>query len=204
MVLWYLGLFIVAFLLGMGDVSPLITFFAVALYIIISIPFIMPLIWSKNPAKMLDYLRKSRSPYYKFLYLFFSEEYEPAEKIARAMRPGKIKDMALAMLYLKQKQFAEAKEILAGMKEGTFKNYYFAVIALEEGDHSEFVRLKEKVSDSDYRRWLDIEELAYQRKFAEAISMMDADISRLKGIKLLSAIKYREELIKRESGEGEC
>ncbi|WP_156324713.1 hypothetical protein [Bacillus sp. FJAT-27245] len=58
--------------------------------------------------------------------------------------------MALAMLYLKEKQFTKARDLLFNMKEGTFIHYYLAVISLEEGDETGYYNHRAKVMDKDY------------------------------------------------------
>ncbi|RDU35730.1 hypothetical protein DRW41_16440 [Neobacillus piezotolerans] len=203
MVFWYLGLFMIAFLMGMLDVPSFFTFLAVALYIILSVPYIMPILWSKDPERMYAYLKKSRNLFYRFLYFYLKEDIESANQIAGKMRPGKLKDMALVMLDLKQKRYGEARKILTNIKDGVFKHYYLAVISLEEGDESGYAAHREKVTDRDYRTWLEIEELAKRGKFSEALSLVDTQISILRGIKLLSAIHYRNELVNRKDSEQE-
>lgn len=201
MVLWYLGLFVIAFLMGMLDVSPFLTFLAVALYIIVSIPYIMPLLWSKDTGRMFAYLKKSRNPYYRFLYSFLKGDLDAAGRIAGKMRAGRVKDMALAMLLLKRKQFDEARSLLTNFKDGTFKFYYLAVSSLEEGDEAGYSTYRGKVTDKDYQIWLEIEQHANKGRFSEALSMLDMQISNLRGIKLLSAVHYKDELLKRKSTE---
>ncbi|WP_409270104.1 hypothetical protein V1499_11715 [Neobacillus sp. SCS-31] len=201
MVFWYLGLFILAFTLGMLDLPPFVTFLAITLYIIVSIPYIMPLLWSKDTKRMFLYLQKSRNPYYRFLYYLLNGEVDSAGQIANKMRAGYIKDMALAMLFLKEKQFGEARDLLLKMKEGTFKHYYLAVISLEEGDVTGYNNHRSKVADKDYRTWLEVEEHAIMGNYSEALSLLEAHISKLRGIKLLSATYYRDELLKRKKVE---
>ncbi|WP_316568968.1 hypothetical protein [Neobacillus sp. YIM B06451] len=198
MFFWYLGLFILAFTMGMLDFSPFLTFLAVALYIIVSIPYIMPLLWSKDTKRMFAYLQKSRNLYYRFLYYLLNGETDSAAQIANKMRAGYIKDMAHAMLYLKEKQFGDARGLLLKMKEGTFKHYYLAVIALEEGDETGYNNHRGQVADKDYRTWLEVEEHAIMGNYSEALSLLDTHISKLRGIKLLSATYYRDELLKRK------
>ncbi|RHW42036.1 hypothetical protein D1B31_05180 [Neobacillus notoginsengisoli] len=203
MLLWYIALFFIALILGLLDVSPAFTFLVIAVYIILSIPYVIPIIWSRDTEKMMNYLKKSRNAYYKFLYQFLNGDEEEAEKIAQGMREGRMKDMALVMLHIHQKKHREAKLILKKMKDGLFKNYYLAAVLFEEGDMDGYDLYKKKVTDADYRKWLEIEEAVRKGNRTEGLKMLDEQIARLRGMKLLSAVHYRNEFLKNSISQGE-
>ncbi|CEG27271.1 hypothetical protein [Bacillus sp. B-jedd] len=198
MLFWYISLFFIALTLGLLDVSPIVTFAIIAIYIIVSTPFVIPIIWSKDTEKMKNYLKKSRNAYYKFLYRFLTGDYEEASMITGNMRNGKMKDMANVMLFIHQKRHTEAKPILEKMKESLFKNYYLAAVSCEEGNLEAYNTYKNNVRDSDYRKWLEVEEAVRAGGKVEALKMLDEQIGRLRGAKLLSAVHYRDELLKKK------
>jgi len=197
MLFWYIALFFIALTLGLLDVSPIVTFAIIAVYIIVSTPFVIPIIWSKDTEKMKNYLKKSRNAYYKFLYQFLTGDYKEASVIAGKIRNGKMKDMAQVMLFIHQKKYTEAKPILEKMKEGLFKNYYMASVSFEEGNLEAYNTYKNNVRDSDYKKWLEVEESVRAGRKDEALKMLDEQIGMLRGAKLLSAVHYREELLKK-------
>ncbi|ALC90454.1 hypothetical protein AM500_12155 [Bacillus sp. FJAT-18017] len=194
MLLWYVALLFIAFILGYFDVSVLVSFLVVAAYIVLTFPLVMPLFWSKNTNRMMNYLKKSHNAYYRFLYRFLNGEQEEAEKIVGDMRKGKIKTLAKVMLLIKQEHYSEARKLLETIRNGSFKDYYLAAAAHGEGKIEDYHTYKDKVKDADFKKWLEIEELVRTGNKEEAQELLDEQISTLRGMKLLSAIHYRQEM----------
>lgn len=191
---WFL-LIVFVFALVMG-------FFQVPIWIMYSVLGVMlvffimrnPLIFGKDPEKMMVYLKKSKRPYFHFLYYFLSYDLSAAEKAINRIHSGKSKRIAEIMLSMERKQFGEAKELLAKMGENKTTWYALAYIAINEGDTKAFEQNKGKIKDNFLLQTLEVDQSVDEGKREKAIAMLDAMIPRLKGYKLLSAVQYRKHI----------
>jgi hypothetical protein len=189
---WFVLLFFVAVTLGFLQIPLWISLIVIVSFSIF-IFMMNPLLFGKDADKMMDYLRKSKHPYYKFLYHFLQGNLEVAEKsIDRISK--RYKDISKVMLFAKQERNEEAIALLENMKDNGYKWYYRSAIALQENDLKTYEINKSKIKDPVLHTWLEVEEKRLAGKVQDAIQMIDEQIPKLKGIKLLSAVYYREEL----------
>ncbi|UQD52213.1 hypothetical protein C0971_09415 [Bacillus methanolicus] len=195
MVWLFLLLFAISFLMGVFDIPQWI-------FLLVFIPFALTLLYrpyylvffEKDVNKIMNFLKKSKQSNYQFIYHLFNDDVTKAEKELLRIRSSQLKIISYLILLSKQKRYNEAKELLQQMKENVHKWYYGAAIALQLGDHSTYQQYKAKVKDPVYRTWLEAEERVHEGKKTEALNMLDEQIPKLRGLKLLSAIQYRKEI----------
>ncbi|MGW6382980.1 hypothetical protein [Peribacillus butanolivorans] len=84
------------------------------------------------------------------------------------------------------------------MKDNKDKSYYGAVISLHEGNQNSYNSYKEQIKDTVYLSWLEAEELVLEGNKNEAIAILDEQIKHLRGLKLLSAVHYRDSMTQDE------
>lgn len=98
----------------------------------------------------------------------------------------------------RQNKYSEAKVLLPQLKENAYKWYYSALIAAYEGDQNQYEQDKSRIMDKTLLTFLTIEEMFKQGKKAEALTTaVEEQINKLKGLKLLTIVHYKEELLKR-------
>ncbi|AXN40685.1 hypothetical protein CN689_25865 [Peribacillus butanolivorans] len=157
-----------------------------------------PVLFGKNADKIKQYLRKSKISNYHFIYqLLYSNEAE-AEKTLNRIKQKTARNHANVMLLTKQKKYKEAKAHLSKMKDNKDKSYYGAVISLHEGNQNSYNSYKEQIKDTVYLSWLEAEELVLEGYKNEAIAILDEQIKHLRGLKLLSAVHYRDSMTQDE------
>ncbi len=153
-----------------------------------------PLLFGRDTEKMMTFLKKSKRPYFQFLYHFLNYDLSEAEKAMGKIRSGKLKRIIEMMLLIEQKQFGKAKELLGQIGENNAKWYSFAYIAMSESDTEALKQHKEKIKDIYLLKTLDVDQAIYDGKREEAVAMLDAMIPKLKGYKLLSAVQFRKQI----------
>ncbi|MDR7073253.1 hypothetical protein [Fictibacillus barbaricus] len=168
-----------------------------AFFIWIILTRIYPLAWEKNAEKTKKFLKKSRHPYYRFIYELLYQDEEKAENSLAEIKQNAVKEMAKVMLWTKQEKYEEAKSTLSGMKNDDFKHYYTAVIAQKQGNLQEYAASKSQLNDAAYLTWLEAEEKALAGKKEEALGIVEDQMKTLRGLKLLTAIHYKDELMGR-------
>lgn len=194
----YVGLFFVSLLMGIFDVPQwmfLLVFIPYSLAVLYLTLF--PVIFEKNPDKIMNYLKKSKHPHYQFTYHFFNDEFEAAEKDILKIRSKQLKTIDQIILMTRQDRFAEAKSLLPKLKDNMYKWYYSAVIALGENDLPAFNQYKGKVKDGYYQMVLEIEEKVHAGKILEAKTELEELMKRQRGLKLISALMYKKDLERR-------
>ncbi|WP_340373587.1 hypothetical protein [Peribacillus sp. FSL E2-0218] len=151
-------------------------------------------LFGKNAEKIKHYVSKSKIPHYRFIYqLLYGNEAE-AEKTLNRIKQKTAKNQANVMLLTKQEKYKEAKELLSKMKDNKVKFYYGAVISLHEGNQHAYNSYKEQIKDNVYLSWLKAEEYVLEGNTNEAIEIVDKQIKHLRGLKLLSAVHYRDSM----------
>ncbi|WNB92613.1 hypothetical protein [Bacillus sp. NEB1478] len=158
---------------------------------------IYPLVWEKDAEKVKRHLEKSRLPYYRFIFELLFENVDKAENSLAKIKQKAVKDMAKVMLWTKQQKYEEAKSVLSTMKNNDFKYYYGAVIAQKQENQQEYDEYKSRLKDAAYLTWLEAEEHAIAGHKDVAFAIVNEQIRTLKGLKLLSAIHYKETLLER-------
>ncbi|MGE6376985.1 hypothetical protein [Peribacillus muralis] len=189
-------LFLAAFtmgLIGAPSWGPFILMFLFLAYL--SRYYYYHVLFGKNADTIKHYLRKSKIPYYRFIYDLLYENEAEAEKTMNRIKQKTAKNHANIMLLTKQEKYKEAKALLSKMKANNFKFYYGAVISLHEGNQHAYNAYKEQIKDNVYLSWLDAEEYVLEGNTNEAIEIVDKQIKHLRGLKLLSAIHYRDSMI---------
>lgn len=174
------------------------------IFLLVFIPFVLallfmsyyPVLFERDVNKIMNFLRKSKQAHYQFIYHFFNGDVEEAERALLRIRSNQMKVISYLMLLSKQKRYNEAKELLYQMNDNVYKWYYSAAIALHLDDHITYQQYKARVKDPVYRTWLEAEEKVREGKKTEALNILDEQIPKLRGLKLLSAIQYRKEINK--------
>lgn len=195
MVWVYVGLFFISLLMGIFDAPQW-------LFLLIFIPYalavlyftIYPVMFEKNPDKIMKYLKKSKHPHYQFTYHFFNEDFEAAEMDIDKIKSKQLKNIDQIILLTRQKRLAEAKSLLPQLKDNMYKWYYSAVIALGEKDLEAFRHFKGMVKDIYYHKVLELEEKVMAGKISEAKSELEDLIKGQRGLKLISALMYKKDL----------
>jgi pentatricopeptide repeat protein len=190
-------IFIFSLIMGFLDAPLWITYLVMVPIVFVFLLYQSPLLFGKDVSKMMIFLQKSKKPYYQFLYYLFEDDDVEAEKTLQRIRPERFKIMSKVTLLTKQKRYNDAKNLLDQMKDDGFKWYNLAGIAINEGDYDTYNQYKGRIKNQVQRTWLEIEEKTNKGKKAEAIALLDEQISNLKGYKLLAATHYRKELSKR-------
>lgn len=200
MVWFFIGIFLADLVLGFMQ-APVWAFIVVNVIFIGVYMFksFYPVLFEKNPEKVMSYLKNSKHPHFQFAYYFFNDELEEAENKLHQIKSPNYKRLNHVNLLAKRKQFAEAEEMAKGLKDNVYKWYTLAGIAIEQGDRELYQTCKEKVRDPFYRKLMEMEELVQDGEKEKAISELDHMIPGLRGSKLLSVIHYRQELLKREA-----
>lgn len=198
MVWFFIGIFLADLLLGFMQAS-------IWAFIVVNLIFLgvfmfksfYPILFEKNPEKVMEYLKKSKHPHFQFFYYFFNDQLDEAENKLHQIKSPNYKRLNHMNLLVKRKQFDEAEEMAKGLKDNVYKWYSLAGIAIEQGDVESFATYKEKVRNPFYRKLLEMEERVQDGKKEEVISELEKMIPNLRGSKLLSVIQYKQDLLKR-------
>lgn len=198
MVWLYVGLFIASFMLR---VLGLPSWTQILLFVLFSVgifyKLLYPLFFGRNASVIMEYLKKSRNPHYQFVYHFFAGNLDQAEKKIQKVKSKQLKIMDQVLLSTKKMEYSEAKSFLSDLKESDYKWYYRAVIAAAEGDEEEYETNKSKLKDSTFLSFLQIEEMFKSGNKKEALALVEHEVKRLRGVKLLTVTHYQEELLAR-------
>jgi hypothetical protein len=152
------------------------------------------LLWQEDAEKVKRYLLKSKQPYHRFLYAFLYEEESEAEMRLPKIKQTQARKYAEIMLFTQQERWEDVKELLQTMKKSDLTLYYSAIVAMEEGRQKDYEQHKNKLKDHHYVTWLTVEELRRKGNESEALSILEEQINTLGGLKLLSALHYRDKL----------
>ncbi|MED1862523.1 hypothetical protein P4V41_03460 [Fictibacillus nanhaiensis] len=153
-----------------------------------------PLMWQKDAEKVKRYLLKSKQPYHRFLYAFLYEEESEAEARLAKIKQVQARKFAEIMLFTQQERWVEVKQLLQNMKKSELTLYYSAIVAMEEDRQAEYEEYKNQLKDPDYVTWLTAEEHRRNGNVNGALAIIDKQISTLGGLKLLSALHYKNKL----------
>ncbi|MFK9094269.1 hypothetical protein [Bacillus salipaludis] len=184
---------IVAFLMGFFQV-PIWIMYSVLVVFIVFFLIRNPLLFGRDPEKMMAFLKKSKGPYLHFLYNLLNYDLSEAEKAMGKIRSEKSKRLAEMMLLMEQKQFGKAKELARQMGGNNSKWYALAYIATTEGDAEALKQYKEKIKDHFLLKTLEVDQAVYEGKNEEAVAMLEAMIPKIKGYKLLSTVQFRNRI----------
>jgi hypothetical protein len=193
--IWFLLiLFIFGLVMGLFHVPVWIVYSVVGVMLVI---FMVrnPLLFGKDTEKMEAYLKKSKAPFYQFLYHFLQGDLSAAEQAMGKIRSKKSKRIAESMLLMERKQYGKAKELLQQMSGLKTKWYALSEIAIHENDPEAFEQHKAKLSDTYFLHMLNVDREVHNEKKEEAIALLDNMIPKLRGYKLLSAVQYRKQIL---------
>ncbi|WP_445489579.1 hypothetical protein [Niallia sp. 03133] len=191
----FIFLLIIAIIVPIFNLPFAVLIIAYILFVVATIYFsFYPILFEKEVKKILQFLKKSRQPYNRFLYFLYIGDEKEAENLLNRIRYKEVKNISQIILLSKQKKFDKAKELLPLMKESKNKWYYTAALALEEGDLATYQTNKDLIKDELLLTWLNIENKRKQGEETEALHMLDKVIPTLRGLKLLSALQYKKEI----------
>ena len=195
LILAYFILFILSFILSSLGAP---TWSLVLLFILFALSHLIkqfyPILFEKNVNKILAFLQKSKHKQYQFTYHFMQGEIDEAEKTLKQIKPQSLQTISAIMLLAKQKQYNEAKNLLPNLKDNEFKWYYGAMLSLKLKELEPYKDYKARVKNPINRSWLEMEELLSDGKKSEVLVLLDRQIETLRGLKLLSAHAYRQEI----------
>ncbi len=156
-----------------------------------------PVLFEKDPEKIMIFLKKSKQPQFQFYYYFFNNELEEAEEKLYKIKSPFYQKLNHVNLLVKRERFEEAEEMARGLKDNMYKWYSLAGIAIEQGDRESYRNYKEKVKNPFYQRLLEIDEMVHDGKKEEVLAELENMIPGLRGLKLLSVIQYKQDLLKK-------
>ncbi|MBT2685046.1 hypothetical protein [Bacillus sp. ISL-37] len=176
------------------------------LFILVNLVFLLvfmlksfyPVLFEKDPDKIMTFMKKSKQPQFQFYYYFFNDELEEAEDRLHKIKSPFYQKLNHVNLLVKREQYDEAEEMARGLKDNMYKWYSLAGIAIEQGDRESYRNYKEKVRNPFYRRLLELEEMVHDGKKEMVLAELENMIPNLKGLKLLSVIQYKQDLLKRD------
>jgi hypothetical protein len=196
---FFIGIFFADLLLGLMQAP-------VWLFILVNLVFLLvfmlksfyPVLFEKDPEKIMAFMKKSKQPQFQFYYYFFNDEFEEAEDKLHKIKSPFYQKLNHVNLLVKRKQYDEAEEMARGLKDNMYKWYSLAGIVIEQGDRESYRDYKEKVRNPFYRRLLELEEMVHDGKKEMVLSELENMIPNLRGLKLLSVIQYKQDLLKRD------
>ncbi|MEH7299941.1 hypothetical protein [Neobacillus drentensis] len=193
--IWFLLLvFLFALLMGIFQV-PIWIMYGVLVLVLIYFLFRHPLLFGKDPKKMMTYLKKSKSPYMQFLYHLLQGDQSEAEQALEKIRSKNSKRNAKLMLLMERKQFSEAKELLQQMGAHKAKWYALCDIAIKEEDVEAFQQNKAKITDRFFLNMLEVDQAVFDGRREEAVALLDHMIPSLRGLKIMTAFQYRKHIL---------
>ncbi|MBN3554122.1 hypothetical protein JYA63_07605 [Fictibacillus nanhaiensis] len=191
----YLILFVLSFTLSVLGAPTWMFILLLILFVAASfLTLLYPLMWQKDAEKVKRYLLKSKQPYHRFLHAFLYEEESEAEARLTKIRQDQARKYAEIMLFTQQERWNDAKPLLKNMKKSDLTLYYSAIVAMEEGRLANYEKHKTQLKDPHYVTWLTVEELRRNGNKNEALTILEKQISTLGGLKLLSALHYKNKL----------
>lgn len=197
----FVFLLISSFLLGLFN-APTWMIFIVFILFIGGVMYLtlFPILYEKNIDKILKFLQKSKNAHNQFLFHLYHGNVEKAAKAAKEIKSDQLQYYAKLALLNHQNKINEGKVYLSNLKNGEYKSYYSAAIALEEAKLEEYQENLAKVKDPLNRSFLHIEEKIRSGETQQALNTLDSHIKKLRGLKLLSAIQYKKEIEQRRVG----
>ena len=193
--IWLLLLvFIFALVMGFFQV-PIWIMYGVLVVMIVFFFIRNPLVFGKDPEKMVAYLKKSKAPQLQFLYHFLQGDLSAAEQGIGKIRSKKAKQHSELMLLRERKEYGKAKDLLAKMSVHKTKWYMLADIAIQEEDADSIKQYKEKINDAFLLNMLEVDQTVYDGKKDEAVALLEKMIPKLRGYKLLSAVQLRKQIL---------
>jgi hypothetical protein len=193
--IWLLILvFVFAFVMGLLQI-PIWLMYGVLAVMIIFFFIRNPLVFGKDPEKMMAYLKKSKASHLQFLYHFFHGDLSAAEHVMRNIRSKKAKQGSELMLLMERKEYEQAKDLLEKMSGHKTKWYALSDIAIQEEDAAAFKHYKEKIHDTFLLNMLEVDQAVFDGKKQEAVVLLENMIPRLRGYKLLAAVQVRKKIL---------
>jgi hypothetical protein len=196
---FFIVIFFADLLLGLMQ-APLWLFILVNLVFLLAfmLKSFYPVLFEKNPDKIMTFMKKSKQPQFQFYYYFFNDELEDAEDRLHKIKSPFYQKLNHVNLLVKREQYDEAEEMARGLKDNMYKWYSLAGIAIEQGDRESYRNYKEKVRNPFYRRLLELEDMVHGGKKEMVLAELENMIPNLRGLKLLTVIQYKQDLLKRD------
>ncbi|WLR54537.1 hypothetical protein LC048_19235 [Mesobacillus subterraneus] len=196
---FFIGIFFADLVLGFMQ-APLWQFILVNLVFIAAFMLkgFYPVLFEKDPDKIMTFMKKSKHPQFQFYYYFFQDQLEEAEDKLHKIKSPFYQKLNHVNLLIKRRQFDEAEEMARGLKDNMYKWYTLAGVAIEQGHRASFGEYKEKVRNPFYRRLLELEEMVHDGDKDKVLAELEDMIPNLRGVKLLSVIQYKQDLLRRQ------
>ncbi|WP_028778711.1 hypothetical protein [Shimazuella kribbensis] len=193
--IWFLLLvFVFASVLGYFQ-APIWFMYGVLAVMIIFFLIRNPLVFGKDPEKMMVYLKKSKAPHLQFLFYFLHGDLSAAEDAMGNIRSKKAKQGSKLMILMERKEYRKAKDLLAKMSGHKTKWYALSDIAIQEEDVDSFKQYKEKLNDTFLLNLLEVDQAVFDGKREEAVALLENMIPKLRGYKLLTAVQVRKQIL---------
>ncbi|WP_318502853.1 hypothetical protein [Bacillus sp. T3] len=193
---WLFTLLIfISFIMGLLNAPSWIMFIVFIIFIAaVMYMTLYPALYEKNIDKIMNYLKKSKNEHNQFLFHLYCGNLAEAEKAVKTIKNEQLQHFANMALLINQNKLTEAKKYLPKLMDNEFKSYYCAMLALKDNDLTTFEENLANIKDPLHRSYLDIEKLMHSGKKQEAFAMLEEQIRKLRGLKLLSAVQYKKEM----------
>lgn len=193
---WLFALLIfMSFIMGLLNAPSWIMFIVFILFIAaVMYMTLYPALYEKNIDKIMNYLKKSKNEHNQFLFHLYRGNLVEAEKAIKTIKNEQLQHYAKMALLINQNSLTEAKNYLPKLMDNEFKSYYSAVLALEDDDFATFEENLANIKDPLHRSFLTIEKLMHSGEKQEAFALLEEQIRKLRGLKLLSAVHYKKEV----------
>ncbi|WP_423798353.1 hypothetical protein [Neobacillus sp. SAB-20_R2A] len=194
MVWFLLVVFVIALVMGFFQV-PIWIMYGVFAVMIIFIFIRNPLVFGKDPEKIMAYIKKSKAPHLQFLYHFLQGDLSAAENTLGKILMKKAKQGSELMLLMERKEYGKAKELLANMSGHKTKWYALSDIAIQEVDSESLKEYRGKLNDRFLLKMLEVDQAVFEGKKREAVVLLENMIPTLRGYKLLTAVQARKQIL---------
>ncbi|ESU31927.1 hypothetical protein G3A_14020 [Bacillus sp. 17376] len=195
---FFIGIFFANLLLGLMQAQVwLVILVNLVIFLVSMFKSFYPVLFEKDPDKIMSFMKKSKQPQFQFYYYFFNDQLDEAEDKLHKIKSPFYQKLNHVNLLGKRKQYDEAEEMARGLKDNMYKWYSLAGIAIEQGNRESYRNYKEKVRNPFYRRLLELEEMVHDGKKEMVLAELESMIPNLRGLKLLSVIQYKQDLLKR-------
>lgn len=196
---FFIAIFFANLILGLMQASVWLVILVNLVLLLVSMwKSFYPVFFEKDPEKIMTFMKKSKQPQFQFYYYFFKDELEEAEDRLHKIKSPFYQKLNHVNLLVKRKQYDEAEEMARGLKDNMYKWYSLAGIAIEQEDRESYRNYKEKVRNPFYLRLLELEEMVHDGKKEMVLAELENMIPNLRGVKLLSVIQYKQDLLKRD------
>lgn len=188
-------LVIISFIMGLVG-APAGVMFIVFILFIAAVMYmtLYPALYEKNIQKIMNFLKKSKNEHNQFLFHLYNGNLKEADKAIKTIKNEQLQYYAKLALLINQNKIAEAKEYLEKLRDDEFKYYYTAALALEENDFSTYEENIVNIKDPLHKTFLTIEKKIRTGQKQEGLAMLDQQLKKLRGLKLLSAVQYKKEV----------